>query len=192
MATRNTGGNEGVRDTNPGDVQRGSSPPTLKDQAADLGRKAGRGVRQAANEAQAQAESRIDRGKRDAAMTLTSVASRLRESGSQLRSSDSQDFAGEYVERAAEQIERIARYVDSADLREVVDQVEDFARRRPAVFIGGAFAAGLLAARFIKSSRASRFTDEEGGRYLDREVPSEVARETGRSYPPSNPWREPL
>ena len=178
MATRNTGGSEGTQ------------PPTLKEQAADLGRQAGRGARQVATEAQVQAESRIDRGRHEAAVTLASVATRLRESGSQLRGSDEQDFAGEYVQRAAEQIERAAKYVQNADLREVVDQVEDFARRRPAVFIGTAFAAGILAARFLKSSREAQLRAE--GRLLDREVPSPVARETGRNYPPSNPWREPL
>jgi hypothetical protein len=30
-------------------------------------------------------------------------------------------------------------------------QVEDFARRQPAAFLGGAFAIGFLAARFLKS-----------------------------------------
>ena len=174
MATRNTGGE-------------GTQPPTLREQAADLGRQAGRGARQVATEAQVQAESRLDRGRHEAAHTLASVATRLRESGTNLRGADAQDFAGEYVQRAAEQIERAAKYVQDADIREVVDQVEDFARRRPAVFIGAAFAAGILAARYLKSSR-----EAQQGRLLDREVPSPVARETGRSYPPSNPWREPL
>ncbi len=177
MATRNPGGNEGTQ------------PPTLKDQATDLARKAGRGARQVATQAQSQTSTRIERGKQDAAVTLSSVATRLRESGAQLRSSDSQDFAGEYIERAAQQIERAAHYVQSADLQEMVDEVEDFARRRPAVFIGSAFAAGILAARFLKSSREGQRRAEEG-RYLDREVPSPVARE--HPYPPSNPWREPL
>jgi hypothetical protein len=37
----------------------------------------------------------------------------------------------------------------------LIDDVEDFARREPAVFIGGAIAIGLVAARFLKSSRRS-------------------------------------
>lgn len=183
MATRNTGGNEGI--------QPSSTAPTLKDQATDLARKAKSGARQVASQAQSSAQTRIERGKQDAADTLSSVAVRLRESGSQLRSSDAQDFAGEYIERAADQIQRAAQYVQTADLREMVDEVENFARRRPAVFIGTAFAAGILAARFFKSSRESQRAEEEA-RYSDREVPSTVARETGQPYPPSNPWREPL
>ena len=94
------------------------------------------------------------------------------------------------MQRASDQIEKLSKYVDTAELREVVDQVEDYARKHPAIFIGGVFAAGILAARFLKSSREDQLRAQ--GRLLDREVTSPVARETGRSYPPSNPWREPL
>jgi len=226
MATRNTGGDEGTRDTATGPMDgpaRGSgSPPALKDQAAELGKKATRGARQAVTQAQSQAQSRLERGKQDAALTLTSVATTLLNSGMQLRD-DEQPLAGEYVERAAKQIERAAHYVQSADLSEVVDQVEDFARKRPALFIGSAFAAGLLAARFLKSSRTTpRRADDESREdrlYTDREIPARVAMEprlgeprlgeprlgeprlgeprlgeTGQtaSPPQSTPWQEPL
>jgi hypothetical protein len=192
MATRNTGGNDAPRDTTPGQEGFSTSSPTLKEQAADLGRKATQGVRQVATTAQSQAQTRLERGKADAAMTLTSVATSLLNSGIQLRD-EQQDMAGEYVERAARQIERAAHYVQNADLREVVDQVEDFARRRPAVFIGSAFAAGLLAARFLKSSRSTaRRAEDEASRqhYMDREVPAPVANERDRAMPASGTWEE--
>lgn len=197
MATRNTGGNEGFRDMNQideGPGHAGASPPTLREQAADLGRKAQSGVRQVASEAQTRAQTRLEKGKLDAALTLTSVAATLLQSGTQLRD-EQQEMAGEYIERAARQIERAAHYVQNADLREVVDQVEDFARRRPAVFIGSAFAAGLLAARFLKSSRtaADRRPDQDLERsYMDREIPAPVAVEPARPAPESETWQEPL
>lgn len=177
MATRNSGGTEGTRGS--------ASPPAVKDQGANPGRKG-------TGDLAAQAESRIERGKHDAAVTLNSVASRLRQSGTQLRD-EQQDFAGEYVQRAAQQIERAANYLQTADLREIVDEVENFARRRPAVFIGGAFALGLLASRYLSNSRGTNRLGAEfdQSRYLDREVPPPVSMEPGRA-PPSNPWREPL
>jgi len=166
--------------------------PTLKDQAADLGRKATQGARDVATEAQSQARNRIERGKQDAATTLSSVATTLLQSGLQLRD-DQQQIAGEYVERAARQIERAANYVQNADLREVVDEVEDFARRRPALFIGSAFAAGLLAARFLKSSRTTPRRKEETPLepYMDREVPPSVARDIGGPTSEPETWQEP-
>jgi len=172
MATRNSGGTEGTRGS--------ASPPAVKDQ----------GARKGTGDIAAQAESRIERGKQDAAVTLNSVATRLRQSGTQLRD-EQQDFAGEYVQRAAQQIERAANYLQTADLREIVDEVESFARRRPAVFIGGAFALGILASRYLSNSRGTNRMDTEQSRYLDREVPPPVSMEPGRA-PPSNPWREPL
>ena len=182
MATRNTGGSEGTRAS--------ASPPALQQGEA---RTKGE---QVARDAVQQAKSRVERGKHEAAVTLGSVASRLRESGSQLRGDDRQDLAGEYVERAAEQIERAANYLRSADLREMVDEVEGFARRRPAVFIGSAFALGVLAARYFSSSRGQRLADQlELGqqRFVDREIPSPVTQEPGRTQaPPANPWRETL
>ncbi len=197
MATRNTGGNEGSRDLTPGQGESpgraSGAPPTLKEQAADLGRKATRGARQVATQAQSQAQTRLDRGKQEAAVTLTSVATSLLNSGMQLRD-EQQDLASEYVERAARQVERAANYVQNADLREVVDQVEDFARRRPAVFIGSAFAAGLLAARFLKSSRNVSRRDDEGieRQYMDREIPAPISVEPARPIPEPGTWQEPL
>lgn len=195
MATRNTSGNEGGwnQGGTPGEGagHAGTSPPTLKQQAADLGRKATEGARDVATQAQSEARNRVERGKHEAATTLSSVASTLLQSGLQLRD-EQQNMAGEYVERAARQIERAATYVQNADLREMVDEVEHFARRRPALFVGSAFAAGLLAARFLKSSRTAQ--QRTGGNtqpYLDREVVAPVAREPGGSLSEPETWQEP-
>ena len=193
MASRNTSGSEGTwnQGGNPGEGagQAGSSPPALKQQAADLGRKATEGAREVASQVQSEARSRVERGKHEAATTLSSVASTLLQSGLQLRD-DQQNMAGEYVERAARQIERAANYVQKADLREMVDEVEHFARRRPALFVGSAFAAGLLAARFLKSSRTTQQRSDEK-QYMDREVPAPVAREPRGQMSEPETWQEP-
>ena len=191
MATTNYGQDD-IRNSMPQADQGSVPPPTLKEQAADLGRKATQGAKQVATQAQSQAQSKLERGKADAAVTLSSVATSLLNSGIQLRD-DQQAMAGEYVERAARQIERAAHFVQTADLREVVDQVEDFARRRPAVFIGSAFAAGLLAARFLKSSRNAprRAADDlSDSNFMEREVPAPVADETRRAAPATGAWEE--
>src|SRR5690606_22612972 len=78
--------------------------------------------------------------------------------------------AGRAIERAAEGVERVAQYLQQTDVDEVVDQVHEFARRKPAAFIGGAFALGFIASRFIKATSP----------YNNRHLP--VATDTGRSY----------
>lgn len=98
----------------------------------------------------------IDEKKGDLASGLTSVADTIRQVGSTLREADEQtgitDTAAQYGDSLAQQIEKISKYFERSDVRVMVRDVETFARRNPAVFIGGAFAVGLLAARFLKSS----------------------------------------
>lgn len=55
------------------------------------------------------------------------------------------------VDTAAQQTERIGRYLRETDTEQILSGVQDFARRQPLVFFGGAFVLGLAAARFIKA-----------------------------------------
>jgi hypothetical protein len=87
---------------------------------------------------------------------LGTVADTIRQVGSTLRETDEQtgitNTAAQYGDSLAQQIEKISQYFERSDVRVMMRDVETFARRNPAVFIGGAFAVGLLAARFLKSS----------------------------------------
>lgn len=105
-----------------------------------------------------QATTGIERGKRRAADTMSSVAQSLLLSSQQLR--DQNEDVSRYVEQAADRIEHLSSYLRTTDVRQVVRQVEDFARRQPVLFLGGAFAVGLLGARFLKSSQQGRSQTE--------------------------------
>lgn len=65
---------------------------------------------------------------------------------------EQQDVPARYVDLAAEQVERGIRALEDHGVEELMGDIEAFARRQPALFIGGAFAAGFLMARFLKSS----------------------------------------
>ncbi len=82
---------------------------------------------------------------------LNNVAHAFRQTSEHLRDSDQAGIAG-YVDRAAGQVEHFAGYLSKRDLREIAQDAEQFARREPALFLGGALALGLFAARFLKSS----------------------------------------
>jgi hypothetical protein len=107
---------------------------------------------QMVGQAREQVSSRLAGQKDRAAEGLTSVAQALRHTGQQLRDQDEQAFTG-YIDSAASQVERISNYLRNNDLGQLVDDVERFARRQPALFLGGTFVLGLLSARFLKSSR---------------------------------------
>ncbi|KAA1261157.1 hypothetical protein LF1_37020 [Rubripirellula obstinata] len=66
------------------------------------------------------------------------------------------DSIASYVDAAAEQLDRCRQSLESKDVGELVDDVQDFARRRPEVVYGGLFVAGLAAMRFLKASKPSR------------------------------------
>ena len=127
-------------------------------------------VSQAKDRAGERIESRIADSKNKAADTLSGVASTLLSSSQQLRDQQ-HDGASRAIERAAEGVDRFAHYLQDTDVDDVVDQVHEFARRQPAAFIGGAFALGFIASRFLKAS---------GPYNNNRHLP--VPTDTGRSY----------
>jgi len=84
---------------------------------------------------------------------LGALAQAVRHSTQTLRDNQ-QNTVAEYVERAADQIERVSTRLRERDPAHLLQDVQLFARRQPAVFIGAAFVAGVFAARFLKSSGA--------------------------------------
>ena len=83
--------------------------------------------------------------------SLTSLAQAVRQSTESLRGNE-QPAIAQYLERAAGQLERLSNRLRDRDVKDLVQDAQQFARRQPAIFIGAAFAAGLVAARFMKSS----------------------------------------
>lgn len=152
---------EGMVDQVKGKVQELSGD--VRDKVQDLSGE----VRDKAGE---QISSGLNRGKARTADTLRDVAQSLRQSSLQL-GGESETDVSRYVERAANGMERVSNYLQRTDVAELVDGVEDFARREPMLFVGGAFALGLLGARFLKStqrqagSRSLGARDEYTGRY---------------------------
>ncbi|HEX6974417.1 MAG TPA: hypothetical protein VF147_08450 [Vicinamibacterales bacterium] len=93
---------------------------------------------------------------------LGSVARAVRQSAEPLRNNQ-QDTIAQYVEKAADQIDRFSTTLRNRDVGELVADAQRLARRQPALFIAGAFAVGLLGARFMKSSARSSSAQYAGG-----------------------------
>ncbi|MCY7344837.1 MAG: hypothetical protein LH614_01345 [Pyrinomonadaceae bacterium] len=117
---------------------------------------AGTMANEALGQAKEKASSVLDEQKTNLASGITSVADSIRQVGENLSHSDENNqiaaLAGKYGESLAGQVEKFSSYIDDKELKELVRDVEQFAKRNPALFIGGAFALGILAARFLKSS----------------------------------------
>lgn len=100
-----------------------------------------------------QIERRLDSEKNKAAEAIGGVADAIR---STAESAAGSGPAGNLGARAADGIEDVADYLQSRSLRDVIGEVEGFARREPAIFLGAAFVLGLVGGRFLKSSARSR------------------------------------
>lgn len=128
--------------------------------AADIYKQAKETAGQAYGKVTEQASSQIVTQKDNLARGLGSVADGIRQMGESLRGGEQKtpiaDVAAKYGDSLANQVEQVSNYLEKKDLRELVRDIEVFARRNPAVFIGGAFALGVAAARFLKSSNPNQ------------------------------------
>lgn len=82
---------------------------------------------------------------------IGTVAQAVRQSGQQLRDQQ-HDTIAQYIEQAADQLEKFGTSLKDKNVTELMRDAQNLAKRRPALFIGSAFALGLLGARFLKSS----------------------------------------
>ncbi len=103
-----------------------------------------------------QASSRVDQQRQTVASGFEAVARAFRSMGDDLRRQDQgpvSHYAAEFGHAVSGQVDRIAAYLRGRDINQLMNDAEDVARRSPAMFLGGAFAIGFLATRFLKSSR---------------------------------------
>jgi len=107
------------------------------------------------NQVQHQAGSQIERQKESAAEDLSKVVTAVKRFGETLTTEQGGPiarYAAEYGDKAAQKLEQLTNYIREQDPKKLLDDVQNFGRRRPALLIGGAFLIGLAGARLIKSS----------------------------------------
>lgn len=125
-----------------------------KEKVSEVAEQVQQQASQVAAKVQETAKEKLNAQKGNAAASLRGVANALHSTSSTLEHEDQGAIAG-YTNQFADQIESMADYISNRNLGELLEDVQDFARRQPELFIGGAFALGVLAARFLKSSQPS-------------------------------------
>jgi len=121
------------------------------------------------------AATKLDEQKSTLSGGLSTVAESVRQVGENLNSSTTEsglaEAAAKYTNTAAQKLEDVAGYFETRNVREMARDLEGFARRNPAVFLGAAFGLGFLAARFLKSTPLKYDTA-----YAGREFSSSTAK----------------
>jgi ribosome assembly protein YihI (activator of Der GTPase) len=143
------------------------------------------------SQVQQQASTQIDRGKETATNELSQVVNAVRQLGQTLSSGEANGpiarFTAQYSDKAADSLERLTNYIRHQDPQRLLNDVQNFGRRQPALLLGGAFLLGFAGARLIKSSidAASQNSTYSGGyqsRYttqvpqMNRNVPTPTPR----------------
>lgn len=98
-----------------------------------------------------QATSLLDEQRGRAADQIASMAGMVRNSVQSL-DRESASAVCQYADDAARAIDAFAQTLRTASWGEVAEEVEDFARRWPVVFMASAIATGFIAGRFLISS----------------------------------------
>ena len=121
----------------------------------DLLQQAKQTTSEVVNQVQQRAGDQLNRQKETAASELSTVVNAVRRFGETLNNEGNGPiarFAASYGDKAANSIDRLAKYLREQDPKKLLDDVQSFGRRQPALLIGGAFLLGFAGARVIKSS----------------------------------------
>jgi hypothetical protein len=127
----------------------------LKQQARETAAEVKEGVREVAEDVKEQVRASATKQKDVAAQQMGGLAHALQTASDDLHGRG-QDTAAAWVRQVAAGLERASGTVRERNVDDLIGSVEDFARRQPVAFIGGAVAAGFGLARLMKSSADRR------------------------------------
>jgi hypothetical protein len=164
-----------------------------RDTAREMGREAAGAAKEKAQEtaseakqvARRKAEELTDRGTRAASQRLGGFTRALRAAGDTLEE-EGERPTGSGLHGLADQLERAQDYFDRKDFQGLVGDTEKLARRNPELFLAGAYAAGILIGRFLRSSRPE---PRSGDGFAERGFDGSSGRSPGqRALPPPSAY----
>lgn len=127
-----------------------------KDRASDLKSKAKAEASKLADQARSVADDRVEDAKDYATSNIDRTADQIRDAGRQFGDDSYQAQAADYL---ASNLSQAADMIRRQDLGSLAEDLTSFARRNPAVVLGGAALLGFAAARMLKASERSSVDD---------------------------------
>jgi hypothetical protein len=117
-----------------------------REQASGVAAEAGRQGRNLLEEAQGQLHEQAAEGQQRIAKKLLSLSDELRS----MAENSNQGVAVDVAQQAASRVRDAGHWLEKREPGQVVNEVQSFARRRPAVFLVLAAGAGLVAGRLTR------------------------------------------
>nr|WP_315457151.1 hypothetical protein [uncultured Sphingorhabdus sp.] len=104
--------------------------------------------------------SEVDARKGDAVSQVHVVSSTIEKAANQLEP-DAPAWLKSALEQGAQQIQKLADTLEQNDSRQMVEQVNQFARNSPATFLATCAAAGFAMARVFKAGASEQSTNTD-------------------------------
>ncbi len=168
-----------------GSAQTGSGPSVtegIADSAKQAGSQAKEAAARAFSQVRDQAASRADQQRQTLASGIGAVAQAFQSMSEELKSKDQgpiAEYTAEFGSAIGGQVEKIGTYLNGRDIKQLIGDAEQFARRSPGAFLGTAFVLGIAATRFFKSS-GSQSSSGSGESY-----PNPAAQPPQLALPPA-------
>lgn len=169
MSTQNEGSGlnsgSGVQDYNETQPMSGTSRDTrgsIKQKARETKERVMSKGSDAIHQAKDQTRAFADDRKHQLGERIHGYGSAVRRAADKLRDEEDPNIA-HYADIVAEKLDQCGDYFQSRDPGAILRDVENAARRRPEIFFGGMFLAGLMLSRFLKAS--NQRSDESGYAY---------------------------
>jgi ElaB/YqjD/DUF883 family membrane-anchored ribosome-binding protein len=146
--------------------QSGSTSTGVQERAQETARQATSQVQEKAQQATSQARGKlreqVDQRSTQAGEQVQPMAGALRKTSQQLREEGNEQPA-KAADFVAERMERLASYLNETDSDRLLNDVEQFGRRRPWALAAGGAVVGFLASRFLKASSSRRYEESQDG-----------------------------
>jgi hypothetical protein len=153
-----------------------------REQASGVAVEAGRQGRDLLHQAQGQLEEQAAQGQQRLAKQLFSLSDELR---SMADASDQGGMAASLASQAASRARNAGQWLDDRKPSQVADEMQSFARRRPAVFLALAVGAGLVAGRLTRGLKDAN-SDNSAAPAATQRLSGQWAQPSDMdSYPPA-------
>jgi len=154
-----------------------------REQASGVAAEAGRQGRDLLQQAQGQLEEQAAQGQQELANRLLSVSDELR---SMADASGQGGMAADLAHQVASRVHDAGQWLGDRKPGQVVDEMQSFARRKPALFLALAAGAGLVAGRLTRGLKDANNDDSAAAPAANQELSGQWAQPAGvASYPPA-------
>jgi ElaB/YqjD/DUF883 family membrane-anchored ribosome-binding protein len=162
MASTPTAGVVDVEAAQTDQQQNGGAGDQAREKATEVADQAREKAGEAADQARGRLREEVEQRSTKLGEQVGSTASDLRTVGEELRK-QGKDTPAKMADQAADRSERVGRYLSQSDAERILNDVEDFARRRPWAVVAGGIALGVAASRFLKASSSERYRSRHAG-----------------------------